>query len=103
MKIKYLKLMHNANVGDVLEVTDFEANILIKTGVAELAGNQTVDQKNIVHSIYTLVDTTGLLLNFNGTTIICDFGELIAEKQSVIEEKSKPTRKPRNKKTVEQE
>ncbi len=27
--------MHNANIGDVLEVTDFEANILIKTGVAE--------------------------------------------------------------------
>lgn len=27
--------MHNANVGDVLEVSDFEANILIKTGVAE--------------------------------------------------------------------
>ena len=35
MKIEYLKVMHNANVGDVLEVTEFEANILIKTGVAE--------------------------------------------------------------------
>ncbi len=35
MKVKYLKVMHNANVGDVLEVTDFEANILIKAGVAE--------------------------------------------------------------------
>ena len=35
MKIKYLKIMHNANIGDVLEVSDFEANILIKTGVAE--------------------------------------------------------------------
>lgn len=35
MKIKYLKVMHNANVGDVLEVTEFEANILIKTGIAE--------------------------------------------------------------------
>lgn len=35
MKIKYLKIMHNAEIGDVLEVTDFEANILIKTGVAE--------------------------------------------------------------------
>ena len=35
MKIKYLKVMHNANVGDVLEVTNFEANILIKTGVAK--------------------------------------------------------------------
>ena len=35
MKVKYLKQMHNAKIGDVLEVTDFEANILIKTGVAE--------------------------------------------------------------------
>ena len=35
MKIKYLKIMHNANPGEVREVTDFEANILIKTGVAE--------------------------------------------------------------------
>jgi len=35
MKVKYLKVMHNANIGDVLEVTEFEANILIKTGVAE--------------------------------------------------------------------
>ncbi len=35
MKIKYLKVMHNANIGDVLDVTDFEANILIKMGVAE--------------------------------------------------------------------
>ena len=35
MKVKYLKVMHNANIGDVLEVTEFEANILIKTGVAK--------------------------------------------------------------------
>lgn len=35
MKIKYLKIMHNANPGDVREVTDFEANILIKAEVAE--------------------------------------------------------------------
>ncbi len=35
MKIEYLQVMHNANVGDVLDVTDFEANILIKTGVAK--------------------------------------------------------------------
>ena len=35
MKVKYLKVMHNANVGVVLEVTEFEATILIKTGVAE--------------------------------------------------------------------
>ncbi|BAP65798.1 hypothetical protein J6I82_05245 [Acinetobacter baumannii] len=36
MKIEYLQVMHDANVGDIKEVTDFEANILIKTGVAKL-------------------------------------------------------------------
>lgn len=36
MKIQYLKQMHNANVGDVLEVTEFEANVLVRTGVAKL-------------------------------------------------------------------
>lgn len=35
MKVKYLKVMHNANIGEVKEVTEFEANILIKTGVAQ--------------------------------------------------------------------
>ena len=33
--IKYLKQMHDANIGDVKTVTPFEANILIKTGVAK--------------------------------------------------------------------
>lgn len=35
MKIEYLQVMHDANIGDIKEVTDFEANILIKTGVAK--------------------------------------------------------------------
>lgn len=40
MRIKYLQQMHDANVGDVKEVTEFEANILIKTGVAKKFGKQ---------------------------------------------------------------
>ncbi len=35
MKIEYLKTMHDANVGDVKDVEDFAANVLIKTGVAK--------------------------------------------------------------------
>ncbi|MHA3054829.1 hypothetical protein [Acinetobacter sp. ANC 4633] len=35
MKIEYLKVMHDANVGDVKDVEDFAANVLIKTGVAK--------------------------------------------------------------------
>ena len=35
MKIEYLQVMHDAEVGEVKEVEDFAANILIKTGVAK--------------------------------------------------------------------
>lgn len=37
--------MHDANIGDVKEVTDFEANILIKTGVANKFGKQSNSDK----------------------------------------------------------
>lgn len=46
MKIKYLQQMHDANVGDVKEITDFEANILIKTGVAKKFGKQNNSDKS---------------------------------------------------------
>lgn len=103
MKIKYLKVMHNANIGDVLEVTDFEANILIKTGVAEAAEDTPNTQDQASAIVYTPIDTTGLLLNLNRTPVVDDFGELIAEQQVKSEEKPKQPRKPRNKKTAEQE
>ncbi len=35
MKIKYIKQMHNANVGEVLDIPDLQANVLVKLGVAE--------------------------------------------------------------------
>lgn len=75
MKIKYLKVMHNAEVGDVLEVTDFEANILIKTGVAE----EYKKTKVIKELVYEPINTKGLLLNLNGTPVVNDFGELVKQ------------------------
>lgn len=35
MKIEYLKKMHDANVGDIKELPDLAANVLIKIGVAK--------------------------------------------------------------------
>ena len=35
MKIEYLKAMHNARVGEILEVVDAQAEILIKLEVAK--------------------------------------------------------------------
>lgn len=75
--------MHNANVGDVLEVTDFEANILIKTGVAE----------PFVEINY--------LQNLNLTPVVDDFGSLVVVGVGLdlppAEEKQKP-KKPRTRK-----
>lgn len=36
MKIKYLKTTHDSNVGDVKEIPDSQANVLIKLKVAEV-------------------------------------------------------------------
>jgi len=36
MKIKYLKMTHDSNVGDIKEIPDFQANVLIKLKVAEV-------------------------------------------------------------------
>lgn len=35
MKIKYLKMTHDSNVGDVKEIPDFQANVLLKIGLVE--------------------------------------------------------------------
>ena len=50
MKIEYLQVMHDANVGDIKEVTDFEANILIKTGVAKPYEELKRQQANLKRS-----------------------------------------------------
>lgn len=39
MKIKYLKTTHDSNVGDVKEIPDFQANVLLKIGVVEVYSN----------------------------------------------------------------
>ncbi|ENX29136.1 MULTISPECIES: hypothetical protein [Acinetobacter] len=36
MKIKYLKMTHDSNIGDVKEIPDFQANVLLKIGIAEV-------------------------------------------------------------------
>lgn len=36
MKIKYLKPTHDSNTGDIKEIPDIQANVLVKIGFAEL-------------------------------------------------------------------
>ncbi len=63
MKIKYLKKAPQGIPGDIAEVPDFQANILIKLKFAEAIG----DSDLIEH-----------LQNLNGTPVVDDFGSLVA-------------------------
>ena len=36
MKIKYLKPTHDSNTGDIKEIPDIQANVLVNIGFAEL-------------------------------------------------------------------
>ena len=86
MKIKYLKMTHDSNVGEVKEIPDFQANVLIKIGIAEP------------------FEDIKYLQNLNFTPVIDDFGSLIVlgEKldlppKEVAATKPKPARKPKAK------
>lgn len=63
MKIKYLKQAPQGMPGDIAEVPDLQANILIKLKFAEAIG----DSHLIEH-----------LQNLNGTPVVDDFGSLVA-------------------------
>ena len=62
MKIKYLKKAPQGMPGDISEVPDFQANILIKLDFAE-----AVEDGPRIE----------LLKNLNGTSVVDDFGSLV--------------------------
>ena len=85
MKIKYLKNTHDSSVGDVKEVPDFQANILVKIGIAEAY----------------LEDEPKFLLTPSGSPVVNDFGDLVligSDQAELKEEPKAKPRKPRNKK-----
>lgn len=63
MKIKYLKQAPQGMPGDIAEVPELQANILIKLKFAEAIGDS--------HPVE-------LLHNLNGTPVVDDFGSLVA-------------------------
>ena len=62
MKIKYLRKAPKGMPGDIAEVPDLQANILIKLKFAE-----SVDAETLIE----------LLKNANGTLVVDDFGSLV--------------------------
>ena len=69
MKIKYLKKAPQGMPGDISEVPDFQANILIKLDFAEaVEGGPRIE----------------LLKNLNGTSVVDDFGSLVEVQKADI-------------------
>ena len=62
MKIKYLRKAPKGMPGDIAEVPDLQANILIKLKFAE-----SVDAETLIE----------FLKNANGTLVVDDFGSLV--------------------------
>lgn len=69
MKIKYLKKAPQGMPGDISEVPDFQANILIKLDFAE-----AVEDGPRIE----------LLKNLNGTSVVDDFGSLVKVQKADI-------------------
>ena len=69
MKIKYLKKAPQGMPGDISEVPDFQANILIKLDFAE-----AVEDGPRIE----------LLKNLNGTSVVDDFGSLVEVQKADI-------------------
>lgn len=69
MKIKYLKNAPQGKPGDISEVPDLQANILIKLKFAE-----PVDDGPLIE----------FLKNLNGTSVVDDFGSLVEAQKADI-------------------
>lgn len=83
MKIKYLKNAPQGMPGDVAEVPDLQANILIKLKFAEAFENESA----LEH-----------LQNLNGTPVVDDFGDLVVVKTSTGDAIKEPSQEAEPKK-----
>ena len=88
MQIKYLKKTHDSDVGDVKDIPDMQAAVLIVLCIAEAY------QEPIEDPTYTLMPEN-TRLNLNGTPVIDDFGN-ISTASEVVKPKKNPT-KPKKK------
>ncbi len=82
-EIELLADLCTGPAGSIINVQDYESDVLVKLGVARLV--DPVDPVNL----------GGLLLNLNGTPVVDDFGALVPD--VVAPEAPKKTNKGRNK------
>lgn len=84
-KVKFLVDLCSGTAGTEVDVQEYEANLLLKLGVAELIGDFELKQvkaesptENSPKAIQGLIiQPDGVLLNLNGTPVVDDFGSFV--------------------------
>ncbi|MBF6745469.1 hypothetical protein K3F96_06440 [Acinetobacter baumannii] len=84
-KVKFLVDLCSGTAGTEVDVQEYEANLLLQLGVAELIDDFVLEQvkaespnENSPEKILGLIiQPEGVLLNLNGTPVVDDFGSFV--------------------------
>ena len=78
-KIELLTGLCSGPAGSIIDVQDYEFNVLEKLGVAKLADSINKPKYVARQIVFEPIKLKGLLLNLNGTPVVDDFGALVPE------------------------
>jgi hypothetical protein len=78
-KIELLADLCAGPAGSIIDVQDYEFNVLEKLGVAKLADSTNTSKQVDLKIVFEPIELKGLLLNLNGTPVVDDFGALVPE------------------------
>ncbi|NWK74151.1 hypothetical protein HYG93_07585 [Acinetobacter sp. SwsAc6] len=92
-KVKFLKDLCSGRAGTVQSLQDYEANVLIKMGAAEIFDDseQTEAARLAAEKEYEQIPPDALL-NLNGRPVVDDFGD-VAQQPEPLPETEKPAKK----------
>lgn len=78
-KIELLADLCAGPAGSIIDVQDYEFDVLQRLGVAKLADSANASEQFNQQIIFERIELKGLLLNLNGTPVVDDFGALVPE------------------------
>ncbi|WP_288400256.1 hypothetical protein [uncultured Acinetobacter sp.] len=78
-KIELLTDLCSGPAGSIIDVQDYEFDVLQRLGVAKLADSTNASEQFNGQTIFEPIELKGLLLNLNGTPVVDDFGALVPE------------------------
>ena len=92
-KVKFLKDLCSGRAGTVHNLQDYEANVLIKIGAAEIFDDseQTEAARLAAEKEYEQIPPD-VLLNLNGRPVVDDFGDM-AQQPEPLPKTEKPAKK----------